>query len=700
MNAPMSDITGSTGPATSHSISSAKISCLACRAAKRKCHTSDAHARCRRCANHDITCEYTKHRRGRKKKASTASIIKPLEDASIDLATANNVEILGGSVNNSTEIDESLSNDHAPLASISEDEDDHISAKDTLNIHFSHVIPKDGDSSPFIVDEITQYPVPSPGDDPLLLQHLRSGCPDPVKAGLISETDADELFNFYFQHLNAILAILDPRLHTPNYCRRHSALLYTSVLAVTAKVIRPKIYTRCMMLANKFVGQTVEYGLSSVHAVQALNLLHHWKKSDDHTSWRRIGYAIRMGQELRLDIKGARPLPTEEQNAREILNRERAWMNLIIADYHLAIHHSLPRMILTQDVDDPSDWVADHPQLHTPGESSLGPLVTFSRMCRFYADNLRTTNKDSDMRTLSWLELEWARWRGRWLENNGQFRFSQPQLSTFHLCDAYFRFHIAEYRLLAIARHGDPKQKIDLQDPKPLSFAFSNCVDAALGVALVLQSDLAPYGYLPYCFYLTWVALAVTAIWLVKNIAPMSPADRARVIGILSEVQYCTEEASRSSDDMAAYTHRLLKHLLTGISPEWQLASFLVNPTACNTPIRATPEPAPSMSNMDAPIVIPDWEPSSAQEIIQGYLWNQPSTGDMSNQFGMMPTTGFDVSNQQQAHQQSLHLPPHQSVDNIDQNNVTDLLFPAADDDFWKNLFPFAESGTNVISSG
>lgn len=87
--------------------------------------------------------------------------------------------------------------------------------------------------------------------------------------------------------------------------------------------------------------------------------------------------------------------------------------------HSLAIHHSLPRMI-KEDVDDPADWVLEHSHLPTPGESSLGPLVTFSRMCRLYADSLGAMNGDSsNMRMLSWIELEWKRWRNRWLEDNG-----------------------------------------------------------------------------------------------------------------------------------------------------------------------------------------------------------------------------------------------------------------------------------------
>lgn len=235
----------------------------------------------------------------------------------------------------------------------------------------------------------------------------------------------------YFRHLNITLAILDPILHTPSYCRDRSLLLFSAILTVTAKIVRPKAYSHCLMLSNKLLGQSMDYGLCSIEIVQAINLLTHWKKADDATSWRRVGYAIRMAQELKLNTKGQRPLPKNERQAREVLNRERAWLNLIIADYQcvslplrdltdvsLAIHHTLPKMI-QEDIVDPSEWVKEHPHVICPGEALLAPLVEFSRMCRLYADMLAGMSGDaSSLRMLEWIEMAWKRWRNTWISEN------------------------------------------------------------------------------------------------------------------------------------------------------------------------------------------------------------------------------------------------------------------------------------------
>lgn len=131
----------------------------------------------------------------------------------------------------------------------------------------------------------------------------------------------------YFHHLNVTVAVLDPVLHTATYCRDKCPLLFSAVLTVTAKVIRPEAYSSCLLIANKLTGQAIEYGLCSVEVVQALLILTHWKKADDPSAWRKTGYAIRMAQELRLHQRAKRPLPRNERHAREILNRERCWLS-------------------------------------------------------------------------------------------------------------------------------------------------------------------------------------------------------------------------------------------------------------------------------------------------------------------------------------------------------------------------------------
>ncbi|WVQ71522.1 hypothetical protein IAR50_001061 [Cryptococcus sp. DSM 104548] len=743
-------------------------SCAQCRGAKRKCLNSGDLRPCRRCQGHGIECEYpAPARRGRKRKASPGVNAGAAPTAKKDHNVAPFVERPGTSQISSggagparyrspSAIDypfppsRSPRSDSVMVTGIENDAESPLpgfpnhpingrpwgksgdGAKGSSDIRYSHFMPDEAispsvDSPLKSAHEVTQQK---------LIQRLRSECPDPLMAGIMTEEVCAELFDFYFRHLNATVALLDSVLHTPTNCRDRSPLLFTAVLAITSRVIRPNMYPQSLLLANRMVGQAVEFGLCTLEVIQALCLLTHWKKANDDTAWVRMGMAIRMAQMLGLNTMSSRPLPRDEMRAREVLNRERVWLNLIMADYHLSISHGLPK-ILEDDVEDPADWVAGHPHLPTPGESSFSPIITFNRMCKAYTDSLGTMNGDpSNMRMLKWLEIEWKRWRERWLVHADRHDFSHLQIATIKVDDAIFRFHLGEYRLLFIARFESKGQPLKVSEPSPLSMAFTECSDAALSLAEIVQREFVPHGYLAYCFNKTWSMLAVTVVWLVRNLEPMSGTDRARVIRLLADLQVSMGEASTSSDDMAAYTHRFLKHLLNGISPEWQLASFMTQPSLSyeghDRPDRYRPSfdqlppprqqvpndppvqlsrppsgsqtqyapalPSTAASDPEQPTFAADqpfvWAPSLAQDLIQEYLWSTPQLplqGSQAENSLPGPSVG-----QQQAPQQMPNATDGQGMGGNGNGMYGALpingefmdLFPGTDDDLWKHLFP------------
>lgn len=127
----------------------------------------------------------------------------------------------------------------------------------------------------------------------------------------------------YFEKLNPLIAFLDPELHTPTYCRVKSIHLFTAILTVACKSIRPNAYPQCLAVANLFISHAFMQGLSSIELVQSLAILAVWRESDDNNQWRRIGYAIRCALELRLHKPHPRPLPVDPEAARLIVVRPR-----------------------------------------------------------------------------------------------------------------------------------------------------------------------------------------------------------------------------------------------------------------------------------------------------------------------------------------------------------------------------------------
>lgn len=95
--------------------------------------------------------------------------------------------------------------------------------------------------------------------------------------------------------MNAFVILLDPRLHTIDYVRRTSTCLFTSILAVSSKFLRPTLFPALLTSARQLVGRAIIDGNFSVGLIQSILLGTYYKQPSDCSSWFRIGLAIRMG---------------------------------------------------------------------------------------------------------------------------------------------------------------------------------------------------------------------------------------------------------------------------------------------------------------------------------------------------------------------------------------------------------------------
>ncbi|ORY90308.1 hypothetical protein BCR35DRAFT_299935 [Leucosporidium creatinivorum] len=156
--------------------------------------------------------------------------------------------------------------------------------------------------------------------------------PDPIDMHVLTELDAHQLFEHYHQKMNAFIILLDPHLHTVDYVRQTSPILFTSILAVSAKFIRPQLYPSLLMAAKQLVGRGIIDGQVSVGLVQSLLLQVYWKEPEDCSAWLRVGEAIRMGYQLHLHNRRTTSLPEDDLEARQIVDRERTWIDLYCFD--------------------------------------------------------------------------------------------------------------------------------------------------------------------------------------------------------------------------------------------------------------------------------------------------------------------------------------------------------------------------------
>lgn len=107
---------------------------------------------------------------------------------------------------------------------------------------------------------------------------------------------------------------------------------------MSAKFFRPSLYPQLHSLAQSLLARGLADTLASVGFLQALLLLVYWKEPEDRSAWMRIGWAIRLGYHLGINVPREGPLPQDEWEARTTLDRERTWLNLICFDQCYRLH--------------------------------------------------------------------------------------------------------------------------------------------------------------------------------------------------------------------------------------------------------------------------------------------------------------------------------------------------------------------------
>lgn len=123
--------------------------------------------------------------------------------------------------------------------------------------------------------------------------------------------------------MNPFIILFDKHLHTVQFARSTSTVLFTTLLAVSAKFARPDLYSVLRSHAMQLIGRGIMDGRATLGLIQSILCQIYWKEPIDSSAWLRIGIAIRMAYQMFLHGQRKGPLPNDEQEARRILVRRK-----------------------------------------------------------------------------------------------------------------------------------------------------------------------------------------------------------------------------------------------------------------------------------------------------------------------------------------------------------------------------------------
>ncbi|KAG7089735.1 hypothetical protein E1B28_011389 [Marasmius oreades] len=165
----------------------------------------------------------------------------------------------------------------------------------------------------------------------------RPQAPAILVKGLITPTEAEELFKLFFDTMNLSVSLVDPVLYTAQRTVHRSPFLFTVICALASRFYtkRPGLYQQAMAYAQIAAGSSLIGGQKNVEMCMAYILMSLYpapfKRWEDSRSYLYLGLAIRIAIELNLHLPPT-ATPQNEVHAREQLNRTRVWINCFNLD--------------------------------------------------------------------------------------------------------------------------------------------------------------------------------------------------------------------------------------------------------------------------------------------------------------------------------------------------------------------------------
>ncbi|KAJ5607602.1 hypothetical protein N7537_004221 [Penicillium hordei] len=426
---------------------------------------------------------------------------------------------------------------------------------------------------------------------------------DPVDLGLVTMDEACYLFPVYFVRLHPVNGILDPMLHTPDFVRSRSALLFTWILAITAqfdhgsapvaKRLRlhgEKLSKHVHTCGYKSVEIVQGYYISLLSATPAESLVH-------ERSWLYTMYAFGVAAELGLDqdshAKDATPLdsinasysrtqdaapislpendssglllgyPSKDStdNQRMARNRERTWLRILLWERANSAAcgriHTFPETDLTQSIN--SWWLHD---LADPTDKHTCSFITLRRILASLQNELRNQAR------LTHVDPHWVRemvdtslrpWRDRWLSHPMPNLITSPSEKLSNIFLHYVYLH-GRLWTLSFALHGS------ICGDQNMDAIRADCFEAAVNSCELAVRDLHNIGEPLYCMLApTWAMIAYAAVLALK-LFPTLYGSRAgndvELLALLGQVAIQLERAGTTPSHRFGIAALLGQHLM------------------------------------------------------------------------------------------------------------------------------------------
>ncbi|KAL3482953.1 hypothetical protein BJX62DRAFT_231319 [Aspergillus germanicus] len=412
---------------------------------------------------------------------------------------------------------------------------------------------------------------------------------DPVELGLVTMEDAHYLFPMYFARLHPINGILDPVLHTPEFVRIRSSLLFTWILALTAQFdhASASMAERLRRHGDKLSRYVHNSGYKSVEIVQGyyISLLSATpaKTLAEERSWLYTMYAIGVATDLGLDQEAGpaiysgssrsqhdRAIPSPGARAdgpwtdrrvyqeRIRRNRERTWLRILLWERANGAARgrlqSFPETNLTRSVN--SWWL--HPLADMTDKYTSAFIILRKALAAIQAElkqKAQATQSDPHW-VQNLVDASLHEWCNTWL--------SQPQdLTSPERISMTFLNYVYEHgRLwtlsLALSHSISQAQNLDA--------IRQDCFESAVNCCEMAVRDLDTVGEPLYCMLApTWAMISYAAVLTLKlfpALYGLRKGNDVELLALLGQVALQLQRAGTTPSHRFGIAALLGQHLM------------------------------------------------------------------------------------------------------------------------------------------
>ncbi|PFH51472.1 hypothetical protein AMATHDRAFT_40081 [Amanita thiersii Skay4041] len=447
----------------------------------------------------------------------------------------------------------------------------------------------------------------------------RNAFPHVVEKGLVSDSEARELFNIFFAGCHLFIPIFDPAYDSYEGLMERTPWTFDAILAVASKIRSgngplSSTFYKCLEEAQGIARSSLFGPVVRKEAVQGMLLLAAWSTN----GWLPSGHAMRMALDLGLhraleklaDDTGKQRSQEEE---RDLVISARIWLCLYWFDHQMSLGTGRPIVLRDESSIRHCRLLLNHP-MSSPTDVRLVALVELiARKTQIY-ETLTPLNGQVTHDTVAFIRranLALEKW---WAECDELHRRTMDQDSFLRKVLAG-ELHYAKLWVVCVALRGVAWDKMPFEQ-RELAFQAKESASNCLNIFLNSSEYRAA---LRYAVHDSLVTAAFSGLFLLK-MANLFPTELD-----LGTITSQVEQLAQLLSDVAAERYALtLRLMLANLRRKVGLASGIGTPVPTLAPTSFAESMIVSPTYAD-PTLPP---PITAEEL--GLCWPADSRGIFS----------------------------------------------------------------------